>query len=85
MGIVLIGTGAAAVAMGLWRGYASARAALGPLVHNGDPTRTLVEASRPFPGRARVRRFARHAAVSVAWLIVACYGLFLVSAGSATP
>lgn len=83
MGIVLLGTGVAATVIGLWRGYGAARAALAPLVHDGDPTRTAVEAGRPFLARARVRLFARRVALSVGWLVVALYGLFLMSVGSA--
>jgi hypothetical protein len=82
MGIVLTTCGLLAAGIGLWRGYANARLALGPLVHEGEPTRTAVEAGRPLLGRSRVRAFARRAGASVVWLVVAFYGLFLVSAGS---
>jgi hypothetical protein len=84
MGIVLTTCGLLAAGIGLWQGYANARLALAPLVHAGEPTRTAVEASRPPLARSRVRAFARRVGASVVWLIVAFYGLFLVSAGTVT-
>ena len=65
--------------IGGWRSYAMAREALAPLVHDGDPTRSAIEASRPFPMRPRVRLFARRVTLSVGWLLVAFYGLYLVA------
>jgi len=82
MGIVLTTCGLMAAGIGLWRGYANARLAVGPLVHEGEPTRTAVDAGRPLLARTRVRAFARRVGASVAWLVIAFYGLFLVSAGS---
>lgn len=82
MGIVLIGSGLLAAAIGGWRGYVAARAALAPLVHDGEPTRTAVEASRPLLARPRVRLFAQRLVAAIAWLFVALYGLFMVSVGS---
>jgi hypothetical protein len=82
MGIVVVTCGLLAVGIGLWRGYASARSVLAPLVHPGEPTRTAVEAQRPLLARTRVRTAAGRVAASVGWLLVAFYGLFLVSAGS---
>jgi hypothetical protein len=82
MGIVLVACGLTAAAIGSWRGYAAARSALAPLVHEGDATRTAVEAGRPVLARVRVRLFARRVASAVGWLFVAFYGLFMVSAGS---
>ena len=70
--------GVTAMAIGIWRSYAVAREALAPLIHAGDPTRTAFEASRPLPLRPRVQLFARRLAVSLAWLAVAFYGLFLI-------
>jgi hypothetical protein len=67
--------------VGAWRGYAAAREAMAPLGHAGDPTRTAIEATRPFLARARVRLFVRRLMASVAWIAVALYGLFLVSVG----
>jgi fatty acid desaturase len=79
MEAVLLISGLAAVAIGTWRGYANARAVLAPLVHPGEPTRTAVEATQPLTERARVRRAARNVAAAVAWLVLAMYGLFLIS------
>jgi hypothetical protein len=83
MGLVLVACGVAATAIGLVRGFVAAREALGPLVHEGDPTRTLLEAARPVYARPRVRLFARRVALSVGWLVVALYGVFLASVGLA--
>ena len=66
-----------------WRSYVAARSALLPLIREGDPTRTLIDATRPVHSRSRVRSAARNVAVSLAWLTVAMYGLFLASAGMA--
>jgi hypothetical protein len=82
MGIVLVGCGLTALAIGSWRGYALAREALGPLVHAGESTRSAIEAARPFHARTRVRLFVRRVAAATAWLVVALYGLYLVAAGS---
>jgi hypothetical protein len=82
MAPILMACGVIAVAIGLWRGYANAREAVGPLVHSGEPTRTAVEAARPVHERSRIRRFARALVISVAWIVVALYGLFLVSAAT---
>jgi hypothetical protein len=79
MTLVLILCGSVAAIVGVHRGYVLARAALAPLVHEGDPTRTAIEATRPFPARPRVRRFASRVAGSIAWLAVAMYGLYLVT------
>ncbi|HYO42710.1 MAG TPA: hypothetical protein VES19_05870 [Candidatus Limnocylindrales bacterium] len=78
---VLIATGLFATAWGCWRGYAAARAALVPLLREGEPTRALVDASRPVHARVRVRVAARHVVVSVLWLAIAMYGLFLATVG----
>jgi hypothetical protein len=77
--LVLLLSGVAAVVIGTWRGYANARAVLAPLVHPGEPTRTAVEATQPLTERARVRRAARNVAAAVGWLVLAMYGLFLIS------
>jgi hypothetical protein len=81
MAILLTACGLTALVVGTWRGYAVARSALGPIVHDGEATRTRLEASWPLYRRSRVRRFVRRVAVSVAWLSVAMYGLFLASVG----
>jgi hypothetical protein len=78
---VLVVCGLIAVAIGSWRGYVAARSALLPLAREGDPTRTLVEASQPLHARARVRLAARHIVAALAWLCVAMYGLYLLTAG----
>jgi hypothetical protein len=80
--VVLLVAGAFLAAWGGWRGYVSARAALLPLVRQGDPTRTLIDASRPVHARTRVRVMARHVLVAIAWLSVAMYGLFLATVGT---
>jgi hypothetical protein len=81
MGFLVEVCGATAVVIGGWRSYVMARAALAPLVHDGDPTRSAIEAAQPLPMRPRVRLFARRVALSIAWLIVSFYGLYLVVAG----
>lgn len=79
MTLVLVLCGAVAALVGAHRGYVLAREALAPLVHEGDPTRTAIEATRPFPARPRVRRFASRVAGSIAWLTIAMYGLYLIA------
>jgi hypothetical protein len=81
IGFVLVSCGALGVLLGLWRGYAVARQAISPLIHAGDPTRTAIEATRPLVDRPRVRLFARRVAISIGWVAVALYGLFLASVG----
>lgn len=82
---VLIATGLIATAWGCWRGYAAARAAMVPLLREGEPTRALVDASRPVHARTRVRVAARNVLVAVLWLAVAMYGLFLATVGMGVP
>jgi hypothetical protein len=79
--LVLILSGTFALAWGLVRGYLSARAALVPILSDGEPTRGLIEASRPVYARTRVRTAMRHGAFAIIWLAVAMYGLFLVTVG----
>ncbi len=81
MGIVLEACGAVAAVIGGWRSYAMAREALAPLAHDGDPTRSAIEAAQPLRLRPRVRLFARRVILSVGWLLVAFYGLYLVVSG----
>ena len=42
--------------------------ALMPLVREGDPTRTLIDATRPVHARTRVRVMARNVVAAVGWL-----------------
>ena len=81
MGLILIACGSIAIAIGSWRGYAVARQAIAPIAHEGDPTRTAIEGTRPILARPRLRLFMRRLATSVAWLAIAMYGLYLVVAG----
>ena len=39
---------------------------IGAVIHAGDPTRTAIEATRPFFTRLRVRLFVRRLATSLA-------------------
>jgi hypothetical protein len=81
--VVLVISGLFAVVYGTWRGYAAARQAVLPLVREGDETRTLIEATRPVHERSRVRLAARHAGLSMMWLGMAMYGLYLATVGLA--
>jgi hypothetical protein len=80
-GLVLLVCGLVLAAWGTWRGYASARSALMPLLVPGDPTRTLVDSTRPVHARTRVRIVARNVLLAVVWLTIALYGLFLATVG----
>ena len=80
MGAVLFGCGLVLAAVGGWRGYGLARRAVAPLALAGEPTRTAIEALRPLPMRPRVRTFAARVAMSLGWLAVAFYGLFMIAA-----
>jgi hypothetical protein len=82
MGSVILVCGAIAALTGTWRGYVHARAVLAPLIHDGGPTRTAVEAGQPFVARPRVRRVAGSVGLALVWLAVAMYGLYLVAAGA---
>jgi hypothetical protein len=79
MQLLLETCGIVAIVIGGWRSYAMAREALGPVAHQGDPTRTALEAGRPILARTRVRLFLHRLAVSLGWLLVAGYGLYLVA------
>jgi hypothetical protein len=81
-GVPLV-AGLAAATYAAWRSYVAARSALLPLIRQGEPTRTLIDATRPVYSRTRVRMAIRNVALSLAWLTVAMYGLFLASAGMA--
>ena len=82
--LVLVCAGAFLAAIGSLRGYGAARAALMPLVREGDPTRTLIDATRPVHARTRVRLMARNVVLAVGWLTLAMYGLFLTTIGLET-
>jgi hypothetical protein len=82
LGAVLVLSGAIAMVHGSWRGYAAARAALLPLVREGDPTRTLIEAGRPIHARTRIRFAVRNVLLAIGWLAIAMYGMYLVTAGT---
>lgn len=79
--LVLIASGAFVLGWGVVRGFLMARAAIMPLAGQGEPTRRLVEASRPVYARARVRASIRLATIAAGWLVVAMYGLFLATVG----
>jgi hypothetical protein len=80
-GPVLLLSGVFAIVYGSWRGYLAARSALVPFIREGDETRTLIEAARPVHARTRVRFAARRVGLSLAWLGVAMYGLYLATVG----
>jgi hypothetical protein len=83
LGAVLLVSGLFATVYGTWRGYVAARTALLPLMREGEPTRTMIEAGRPLHARTRVRVAARRVVVAVAWLTVALYGMYLATVGMA--
>ena len=76
---VLLACGALLATHGSWRGCRAARAALGPLMHEGEPTRTALEAVQPLRARPRVRFVVGRVAAAVGWLVLAMYGLFLAA------
>jgi hypothetical protein len=84
MGSLVVACGLIVLAVAAWRGYTVAREALGPVVHEGEPTRTAIESARPVHTRFRVRLFLRRVIAAVGWVVVALYGLFLAQAGSMT-
>jgi hypothetical protein len=81
--LVLALCGVVLTAVGLLRSYAVARQAIAPLIHQGDPTRAAIEALRPLLLRPKVRTVASRAMVSMGWLAVSLYGLYLVVRASA--
>ncbi len=83
LAVVLLASGLVALGYGSWRGYAAARAALLPLLRDGDETRSLIDATRPVLDRTRIRQAARNVVVAVAWIGVAMYGLYLATVGTA--
>jgi len=82
VGAILLLSGVVAASYGSWRGYAAARSALVPLFRDGDETRSRIESSRPVHDRPRVRLAARHVVFALAWIVVAMYGVFLLTAGA---
>ena len=70
--------GLAAASVGTWRGYVNAMDAVRPVVGERDPARSA-EGSGSSLARARVRRLLRGAAVAVVWLVIAMYGLLLLT------
>jgi hypothetical protein len=82
MGALLVTCGFVLTGVGSWSGYRNARDAATPAVHDGDPTRLAIDAARPLLARPAVRRHVRSLVVSLSWLALALYGIFLVSAGS---
>jgi hypothetical protein len=85
MPILLMTCGLTALVLGTWRSYAAVREALSPIVHDGEATRTNLEAELPIYRRSRARRFMRRLVVSFGWLSIALYGLFLVTVGLGLP
>jgi hypothetical protein len=82
MGVLLVVCGLVATVLAGWASYGNARAALGPLVHDQEPTRAAIDSTRPVIARTRVRLFARHLALALGWLLVAFYGLWLAVQGT---
>ena len=83
LGAILLVSGLFATVYGTWRGYLAARGALLPLLRDGEPTRTLIEAGRPLHARTRVRLAARQVLAAVVWLSIALYGMYLATVGMA--
>ena len=83
--LVLGASGLVLTVVGLMRSYVVARTALAPLIHQGDPTRAAVEALRPLPFRPKFRTVLTRALVSMAWLGLSLYGLYLLVRASALP
>jgi hypothetical protein len=83
LGAVLLVSGLFATVYGTWRGYVAARSAMLPLVREGEPTRTLIDAGRPLHERTRLRLAARQVLLAVVWLTIALYGMYLATAGVA--
>lgn len=82
-GAVLLLSGAFAIVFGSWCSYVAARSALMPFLSEGDETRTLIEAAQPVHARAQVRLAVRNVGLSMIWLGVAMYGLYLATVGMA--
>ena len=78
---VLVATGSYLAVYGCLQGYLAARAALLPLARDGEPTRAIVDATRPLLARTRVRVAVRNVAVALAWLGISMYGMYLTTVG----
>ncbi len=76
---LLLTCGLVLAGLGTWYGYVHARTALLAQLREVEPTRARIDASRPVLARTRVRRFARSAVLSVCWLMIALYGLYMAS------
>jgi hypothetical protein len=76
--LVLGACGLVLMIVGLLRSYLVARTAIAPLIHQGDPTRAAIEALRPLPFRPKFRTVLIRALVSMGWLALSLYGLYLV-------
>jgi hypothetical protein len=85
MAFILILCGSTGLTTGVYRSVILACEALGPIVHDGDPTRASIDATRPIHERERVRRVVARITGSLAWLVVAMYGLYLVARASELP
>jgi hypothetical protein len=85
MAAILVFCGSIALLAGGWRSWTATRSALLALTHDGEPTRRLVEAARPFHRRGPLRTFLRDLIVALLWLVVALYGLVLLVAGGLRP
>ncbi len=76
---LLLTCGLVLAGLGTWYGYLHARAALLAPMREVEPTRARIDARRSVLARTRVRRFARSAVLSVCWLTIALYGLYMAS------
>jgi hypothetical protein len=76
--------GGVLLVVGSWRGYALARRAVAPFVHDDEP-RGGSGAASPSATEPRGRLFATRVTLAVAWLAVAFYGLFLLAAAQSSP
>ena len=83
LGAILTASGLVLAGVGIWRSYLAARQVMAPLAHRGDPTRSRIESLRPLPLRPKVRTAAARTLISMGWLAIALYGLYLVVRGQA--
>ena len=85
LAFVLATCGFVLTAIGAWRAYTSARRAIAPLAHQGDPTRAALESLRPLPFRPKVRTVATRALISMGWLAISLYGLYFLIRAMSLP
>ena len=85
LAFILATCGFVLTAIGAWRAYTSARRAIAPLAHQGDPTRAALDAMRPLPFRPKVRTAASRALTSMGWLAISLYGLYFVVRAMSLP